>query len=106
MQLQGELEARGSYKRIYKSTFHAAYLIAKHEGIFALQSGILPALGFQVFLNGTRLGTYHFAKDHGFILNEKGEISILKTSILSGFAGTVGAIAGSPFYMVIKKNYS
>ena len=100
LQLQGELEARGSYKRIYRNTFHAAYLIARHEGIFALQSGIAPALAFQVFLNGTRLGSYYFAKNKGFILNEKGETNVVKTALLSGIAGSTGAIVGSPFYMV------
>ncbi|XP_017754182.1 PREDICTED: solute carrier family 25 member 35-like isoform X2 [Eufriesea mexicana] len=56
LQLQGELEARHTYKKIYKNTLHAGYLIAKHEGIRALQAGIIPALYFQVVLNGIRLG--------------------------------------------------
>ncbi|XP_011497666.1 PREDICTED: solute carrier family 25 member 35-like [Ceratosolen solmsi marchali] len=100
LQLQGELEARGSYRKVYHNTFHAAYLIARHEGLFALQSGIVPALGFQVFLNGTRLGSYHCAKRYGIILNDKGETSIGKTALVSGVAGISGAIAGSPFYLV------
>lgn len=100
LQLQGELERRGSYKKIYKNTFHAAYLIGKHEGYLALQSGFIPALGYQIFLNGTRLGTYHFCKNTGIILNEKGEIHILKTSLISGCAGTIGGIVGSPFFLV------
>ncbi|KAL7288823.1 hypothetical protein TKK_0016799 [Trichogramma kaykai] len=100
LQLQGELAARGSYQPIYRNTFHAAYLIARHEGILALQSGIAPALCFQVFLNGTRLGSYYFAKNKGFILNELGETSVWKTALWSGFAGAAGAVVGSPFYMV------
>ncbi len=36
-QLQGELRARGQYSVHYKNMFHAAYMIAKEEGILALQ---------------------------------------------------------------------
>lgn len=100
MQLQGELLARGSYNRIYQNTFHAGYIIARHEGILALQSGLAPALGYQLCLNGLRLGSYHFAKRFHITLNEKGETSIPKTALASGIAGTVGSIVGSPFYMV------
>ncbi|XP_016909274.2 solute carrier family 25 member 35 isoform X3 [Apis cerana] len=75
LQLQGELEARSTYKKIYKNTLHAGYLIAKHEGICALQAGIIPALYFQVVLNGIRL-------------------------VVTGTAGCIGAVLGSPFYMI------
>lgn len=100
MQLQGELEARHSYKRIYKNTIHAGYLIAKHEGIRALQAGIIPALYFQVVLNGIRLGIYNTAKDYELIINNQGNTDVLKTAILTGTSGCVGAVLGSPFYMV------
>ncbi|KAK2576424.1 hypothetical protein KPH14_005758 [Odynerus spinipes] len=100
LQLQGELEARGAYKKIYKNTLHAAYLIAKHEGILALQSGIGPALYFQVVLNGIRLGVYNSAKKYGLILDEKGNTDILKTVVVTGLAGSLGAVLGSPFYLV------
>lgn len=36
-QLQGELRARGQYSVHYKNMFHAAYMITKEEGLFALQ---------------------------------------------------------------------
>lgn len=100
LQLQGELEERGAYKKIYKNTLHAAYLIAKHEGILALQSGIAPALCFQVVLNGIRLGAYNIAKNYGFILDEKGNTDIFKTVLVTGFCGSLGAVLGSPFYLV------
>lgn len=99
LQLQGELEARGTYKKIYRNTVHAAYVIARHEGLIALQSGLVPALFYQICLNGARLGTYHFAKRYGIILNEKNETSIVKTSLVCGFAGVCGAVIGSPFYL-------
>ena len=101
LQLQGELEARGSYKRIYKHTFHAAYQIARHEGILALQSGLVTALGFQVVLNGTRLGSYNLAKRYELTINKDGDTNVIKTALVSGIAGCVGAVIGSPLYLVI-----
>ncbi|KAL2745937.1 solute carrier family 25 member 35-like isoform X2 [Vespula maculifrons] len=100
LQLQGELEARGAYKKIYKNTFHAAYLIAKHEGILALQSGIAPALYFQIVLNGIRLGVYNTATKYGFIQDSKGNTDILKTVVITGLSGCLGGVLGSPFYLV------
>ncbi|KZC14811.1 Solute carrier family 25 member 35, partial [Dufourea novaeangliae] len=100
LQLQGELEARNSYKKIYKNTVHAGYLIAKHEGILALQAGIVPALLFQVVLNGIRLGVYNTAKKYELITNKKGGTDVLSTAIVTGIAGCIGASLGSPFYMV------
>lgn len=101
LQLQGELEARGSYKRIYRNTFHAAYQIAKHEGPLALQSGLVSALGFQIVLNGTRLGSYNLAKRYELTLNSDGETNVVRTALVSGIAGCVGAVIGSPLYLVI-----
>ena len=100
LQLQGELERKGSYKKIYKNTFHAVYLIGKHEGIFALQSAIVPALGFQVVLNGIRLGSYKFAKRYNFIENNDGHTNIFMTAMVAGVSGCVGAVLGSPLYLV------
>ncbi|XP_076168294.1 solute carrier family 25 member 35 [Ptiloglossa arizonensis] len=100
LQLQGELEARNTYKKIYKNTLHAGYLIAKHEGVFALQAGIVPALYFQVVLNGIRLGVYNTAKKYDLITNKKGNTDVLSTAIVTGTAGSIGAILGSPFYML------
>lgn len=100
LQLQGELEARSTYKKIYKNTLHAGYLIAKHEGICALQAGIIPALYFQVVLNGIRLGIYNTAKKYELITNDSGNTDIIKTAVVTGTAGCIGAVLGSPFYMV------
>ncbi|XP_012282406.1 solute carrier family 25 member 35 isoform X2 [Orussus abietinus] len=100
LQLQGELEARGSYARIYKNTVHAAYIIAKNEGILALQAGLVPALAFQVVLNGLRLGVYNTAKNTGLILDEKGNTSIVKTILVTGTTGAFAGIIGSPLYLV------
>lgn len=100
LQLQGELEARGTYEKFYKNTFHAGYVIAKNEGILALQSALGSALAFQVVLNGIRLGSYKIGRTYGFTLNDKGETDILRTAVLSGVSGCIGAVLGSPFYLV------
>ncbi|XP_048509482.1 solute carrier family 25 member 35-like isoform X2 [Athalia rosae] len=104
LQLQGELEARGSYTKLYKNTMHAAYVVAKHEGIFALQAGFIPAIAFQFVLNGVRLGVFNIAKKHELTLNANGQTSILKTALITGCAGAVGSILGSPLYLVICYN--
>lgn len=54
MQLQGELLARGKYAMHYKNAPHALYIIAKNEGILAVQKGLVPGLWVQLFLNGFR----------------------------------------------------
>ncbi|XP_014299277.1 solute carrier family 25 member 35 [Microplitis demolitor] len=100
LQLQGELEARGSYKKLYKNTFHAGYMIAKHEGITGLQSGIGSALAFQVVLNGIRLGSYKISRTYGMTVDADGQTNIISTALVSGLAGCVGAVLGSPFYLV------
>lgn len=56
MQLQGELHAKGQHTVHYKNIIHASYTIAKHDGMLALQAGLVPGLWFQLILNGTRLG--------------------------------------------------
>lgn len=101
LQLQGELEARGTYKKIYKNTIHAAYIIAKHEGVLSLQAGLVPALAFQVVLNGIRLGAYKSAQRYELIVDKKGNTDVLRTTLVSGLAGCVGAVLGSPLYLVI-----
>ena len=100
LQLQGELAAAGSYEKLYRNTFHAAYQIARHEGIFALQSGLMPVFGLQVIINTMRLGSYHFAKRHELNVNEKGETHIAKTAVLSGVSGALAVVIGNPLYLV------
>lgn len=116
MQLQGELEYKGQYAIRYKNVFHAAYVIAKYDGLLTLQAGLVSASLFQVFLNGIRLGEtvmfcwfkygqtfaglYQILMDKGLMKDEKGELIFYKTAIGSSAAGVVGACASSPFYLV------
>lgn len=56
MQLQGELKAKGQHTVHYKNVLHAGYVVAKNDGVLALQKGLVPALWVQLVLNGMRLG--------------------------------------------------
>ncbi|GIX72588.1 solute carrier family 25 member 35 [Caerostris extrusa] len=76
-QLQGELKSRGVYTVHYKNALQASYIIAKSDGIIALQKGLVPALWYQLFMNGVRLGSFDFIQKCGFIDTE-GEISLSK----------------------------
>lgn len=99
-QLQGELKARGQYAVHYSNFFHAMYVIAKNDGILALQKGLAPAAVHQIFLNGTRLGGYQIAEDRKWFLNEDGTVSLWKSSLIGAAAGSLGGFLGSPLYLV------
>lgn len=51
LQLQGELVKQGANVKIYRGVLHAFYQVGKHDGIIALQKGLVPSLGFQFILN-------------------------------------------------------
>lgn len=40
LQLQGELQARGQHVVHYKHTLHAVYVVARNDGVLALQKGL------------------------------------------------------------------
>lgn len=90
----------GKYTVHYKNVFHAFYKIASTDGIWALQKGLVPALWYQLFMNGIRLGVYETIDDLGFIRVNGEQVSPLKSIAAAGFSGCVGALVGSPFYMV------
>ncbi len=100
MQLQGELKARGSYQRHYRNVFHAFYAIGRYDGLTALQKGLAPALWYQLFMNGVRLGTYQCFINIGFTKKSNGDVSIPKSIVAGAIAGCAGAFVGSPFYLV------
>lgn len=54
LQLQGELSTKGKHAIFYKNVPHALYVVARTEGIVALQNGLPAMLGFQFFLNTFR----------------------------------------------------
>ncbi|XP_022161376.1 solute carrier family 25 member 35-like [Myzus persicae] len=99
-QLQGELKKVGNYKVHYRNFAHAIYVVAKNEGILALQKGLLPSMGHQIFLNGTRLGIFDVAQKKKWILKSDGTVSLIKSALVGGGAGMLGGFLGSPLGML------
>ncbi|XP_029643741.1 solute carrier family 25 member 35-like [Octopus sinensis] len=100
MQLQGELKAKGLYTVHYRHVFHAFYTIAKNDGFLALQNGLVPALWYQFFMNGVRLGSFQIFDNMGFTRGKDGRVSFPQSVLAGALAGCIGAAVGSPFYMV------
>uniref|UniRef100_G1P0N5 Solute carrier family 25 member 35 n=1 Tax=Myotis lucifugus TaxID=59463 RepID=G1P0N5_MYOLU len=100
MQLQGELQAPGSYQRHYRNVFHAFITIGKVDGLAALQKGLAPALLYQFLMNGIRLGTYGLAEAKGYLHTTEGTHSPIRSAAAGALAGVLGAYLGSPIYMV------
>ncbi|XP_066120317.1 solute carrier family 25 member 35 [Saccopteryx bilineata] len=100
MQLQGELQAPGTYQRHYRNVFHAFITIGKVDGVAALQKGLAPALLYQFLMNGIRLGTYGLAEAGGYLHRADGTLSPARSAAAGAVAGVMGAYLGSPIYMV------
>lgn len=105
MQLQGELRSRGTYQVYYRNVFHAFYTIGKVDGLAGLQKGLGAGLVYQFFMNGVRLGSYAIIESAGYIYTN-GRVSTVKTTISGAVAGVVGAVMGSPIYLVSSWLYS
>ncbi|XP_065752421.1 solute carrier family 25 member 35 isoform X1 [Phocoena phocoena] len=99
MQLQGELQAPGTYRRHYRNVFHAFITIGKVDGLAALQKGLAPALLYQFLMNGIRLGTYGLAEAGGCLHTAEGTLSPVRSAAAGALAGVMGAYLGSPIYM-------
>ncbi|CAG9784013.1 unnamed protein product [Diatraea saccharalis] len=76
------------------------YTIVKHDGIAALQKGLVPALWFQLAVNGVRLGIYQHADDYGLLRDEKGNTLLINSLFFGAVSGMCGAFFGSPFQLV------
>ncbi|KAJ8320851.1 hypothetical protein KUTeg_002438 [Tegillarca granosa] len=100
MQLQGELKARGQYAIHYRHALHAFYTIAKTDGILSLQNGLVPALWYQLFMNGCRLGSYQVILNLELTKDKDGNISFIRSVLAGAASGCLGAAVGSPFYMI------
>ncbi|XP_063530875.1 solute carrier family 25 member 35-like isoform X2 [Cydia strobilella] len=100
MQLQGELRARSQHAVHYRNIPHAMYTIVKHDGVTALQKGLVPALWFQLVVNGVRLGIYQQADNQGLLRDEKNNTKFTNSLVMGAFAGMIGAFFGSPLQLV------
>ncbi|KAK0135847.1 Solute carrier family 25 member 34 [Merluccius polli] len=94
LQLQGELQAWGSYQRHYRGVLQALWMVAHTDGIRGLQKGLSVGLMYQGLMNSVRLGTYSYCEAAGIT-------SVGGGSIFSGaVAGALGAFIASPAYLV------
>ncbi|XP_031352409.1 solute carrier family 25 member 35-like [Photinus pyralis] len=100
VQLQGELRKRGQHAVHYKNLFHAGYVVAKTEGILALQKGLVAGLWVQLIMNGLRLGAYQLADSHGYVRDNDGNLIFYKNVLFGGLGGTFGHYFASPFFMI------
>lgn len=99
MQIQGELSNLTYEQKIYRNPFQAFLLIGRTEGIKGLQSGLGPAVLYQLTMNGTRLGLYEPIKR---LLNGDVHSSPhpIKNVIAGSTSGVLAAIIGSPFFLI------
>lgn len=102
LQLQGELQAKDVAVKKYKGVLHGVSVVAKNEGIKGLYRGIGCAYIYQILLNGCRLGFYEplRASTTNLFFNNP-NVQSLGVNVFSGAAsGILGAMAGSPFFLV------
>ncbi|KAJ9639040.1 uncharacterized protein PV06_07402 [Exophiala oligosperma] len=102
LQLQGELQSKDVAVKKYKGVFHGVGVIVKNEGIRGIYRGIGCAYVYQILLNGCRLGFYEPLRAAGTkLIFKDANIQSLGVNIFSGAAsGILGAMAGSPFFLV------
>jgi solute carrier family 25 protein 34/35 len=100
LQLDGEGARTNKGGRQYRGIVHAFKEIVKMEGLRGIQAGLVPALAYQVTMNGCRLGFYEPVQA---LLREYGGMDTTHPAAkaLSGaLSGAVGATLGSPIYLV------
>lgn len=69
-----------------------------------MQKGLAPALCYQFVMNGARLGTYQIAEKQGWTSRKNGQgVDPLKSLTAGALSGVIGAMLGSPFYLVRTK---
>ncbi|XP_044523718.1 solute carrier family 25 member 34 [Gracilinanus agilis] len=94
LQLQGELQARGTHPRPYRGLFRAVGTVAQADGLRGLQKGLGAALLYQGLMNGVRFYCYSLALEAGLTQHPGG------TVVAGALAGALGAFVGSPAYLV------
>ncbi|XP_056364223.1 uncharacterized protein LOC130261728 isoform X2 [Oenanthe melanoleuca] len=94
LQLQGELQAPGTYPRPYRGVLRAAAAVCRADGLRGLQKGLAAGLLYQGLMNGVRFYCYSHAEDAGWTGYPGGTVAA------GAVAGAVGAVVGSPAYLV------
>lgn len=100
VQLQGELRARGQFVIHYRNAFHAFYVVAKTERLISLQKGLVPALWYQLIMNGFRFGTYQMFDNNGFTRDRNGNVIIHRSIVASVCSSGIGTFLSNPFFLL------
>lgn len=94
LQLQGELQAPGTYPRPYRGFVSSVTAVARADGLWGLQKGLAAGLLYQGLMNGVRFYCYSLACQAGLTQQPGG------TVVAGAVAGALGAFVGSPAYLV------
>ena len=94
LQLQGELQARGTYPRLYRGFVASVVAVARADGLCGLQKGLAAGLLYPGLMNGVRFYCYSLACQAGLSQQPGG------TVVAGAVAGALGAFVGSPAYLV------
>ncbi|XP_068018908.1 LOW QUALITY PROTEIN: solute carrier family 25 member 34 [Melanerpes formicivorus] len=94
LQLQGELQPPGTYPRPYRGVLRAVGAVYRADGLRGLQKGLAAGLLYQGLMNGVRFYCYSLAEDAGWTRYPGGTVAA------GAVAGAVGAVVGSPAYLV------
>lgn len=94
LQLQGELQAPGTYPRPYRGFVSSVAAVARADGLWGLQKGLAAGLLYQGLMNGVRFYCYSLACQAGLTQQPGGTVAA------GAMAGALGAFVGSPAYLV------
>lgn len=94
LQLQGELQKRGTYPRLYRGFVASVVAVVRADGLCGLQKGLAAGLLYQGLMNGVRFYCYSLACQAGLSQQPGG------TVVAGAVAGALGAFVGSPAYLV------
>lgn len=102
LQLQGELQSKGTAVKKYRGVLHGVKVITSNEGLRGIYRGIGCAYIYQILLNGCRLGFYEpLRASTAQLVFKDPAVQSLGVNIFSGAAsGILGAMAGSPFFLI------
>lgn len=102
MQLQGELQDKGHQPHHYRGPFHGVSVIVRNEGLRGIYRGLGCAYTYQILLNGCRLGFYEpMRKTITSVFFKDDKVQSLGVNMFCGAgSGIIGAMAGSPFFLV------
>lgn len=94
LQLQGELQAPGTYPRPYRGFVSSVAAVARADGLWGLQKGLAAGLLYQGLMNGVRFYCYSLSCQGGLTQQPGGTVAA------GAIAGALGAFVGSPAYLV------